>query len=79
MAGQKSNTSRRTRLRSAKFDENIEKRGKVVAQSTAEVFMRNFFSGTAQKLPFSISQKRDNNPTVSPLLLGFIFFVLVGR
>ena len=43
MAGNKGNTSRRTRLRSKKFDENIEKRGKV-AVVTTEVKIKLIFT-----------------------------------
>ena len=55
------NSSRQTRLRSKKFNENITKRGKV----TTEV--NNNPTRTTE------------NSTVSPILLGFLFFILVGR
>ena len=55
------NSSRQTRLRSKKFNENITKRGKVATE------VNNNPTRTTE------------NSTVSPILLGFLFFILVGR
>jgi hypothetical protein len=55
------NSSRQTRLRSNKFNENITKRGKVATEVTNN------------------PTRTTENSTVSPILLGFLFFILVGR
>eukprot|EP01038_Epipyxis_sp_PR26KG_P005742 gene5742-7929_t len=52
-------TSRATRLRSEKYNANINKRG------TASVAAKD-------------TSTRETGSSVSPILLGFFFFVLVG-
>lgn len=81
--------SRLTRLKSEKFQNDISsKRGRVVTTETAEVSnsqtkLSEFALDKMRSLLLTLflilsTQKKESGYTVSPYLLGFIFFVLVG-
>ena len=86
-------SSRVTRLRSQKFQDNISAKRGLVAVAEVEVILKfhTYFStwiyyhiestssNILRSLIYSLtSKKKETGYTVSPYLLGFIFFVLVG-